>query len=816
MSLDGLTSAQVARARPNVVPRRSSRSLAAIIRANVFTLFNLVIGVLWALILVFGAWQDSVFGLIMVANVLIGVVQELRAKRTLDRLAVVGESPVTVRRDGADRRVPPHQVVLGDLIVLGPGDALLVDGEMIVSAGLEVDESLLTGEADPVRKEPGDPVLSGSFAVAGTGLFRATAVGTDAYAARLAEEASRFHLAHSELRDGVARFIRYITWLVIPIGALLTYSQLSNSADFATAITGAVAGIVTMIPEGLVLTTSIAFAVGVVRLGRRRCLVQELPAIEGLARVDVLCLDKTGTLTAGGMTLDRVLPLREGRPVGDALAALTAADGHPNATARAISDRFPSARWRPLATVPFSSERKWSGADFGPHGVWLLGAPDVLLAPSAPERAQAAELAATGARVLALCRTNRLPDGNRPPASHRTDPITADAHSASHRTDPITADAHSASHRTDPITADALPEDARTDPSVIGVEEGEPVALVVLKQRVRPDAHETLEYFERQGVSVKIISGDDPRSVSAIAAGLNVPGADRAVDARTLPDDEDALGEALDAATVFGRVSPQQKRLFVTALRKRGHTVAMTGDGVNDVLALKEADLGIAMGAGSPATKAVAQVVLLDNRFAALPHVVNEGRRVLANIERVSGLFLTKTFYAIVLSLMTGVAGMMFPFTPRHSTLVNAVTIGLPALFLALAPTLERARPGFVPRVLRFAVPAGVICAFAVLLAFRAAAGGTLEEQRTAAVLALFLTTWWVLVLVARPLDRWRVALVAAMAGLFALALASPFVREVFELRPGGPHDDLIAVGIALVACAGISIAVKVAGTLRT
>jgi cation-transporting ATPase E len=760
LTLDGLTREQVALAKPNVLPRRSSRSLAAIVRANVFTLFNLVIGVLWALILIFGEWQDSVFGLIMVANVLIGIVQELRAKRTLDRLAVVGESPVTVRREGGTRTVPPHEVVLGDLIVLAPGDALLVDGEVVASDGLEVDEALLTGESDPVRKEPGDRVLSGSFAVAGSGVLRATAVGTDAYAARLAEEASRFHLARSELRDGVARFIRYITWLVIPIGALLLHSQLSSSADFATAITGAVAGIVTMIPEGLVLTTSIAFAVGVVRLGRRRCLVQELPAIEGLARVDVLCLDKTGTLTCGGMTLGEVLPLREGLPVGDALAALAAADGHPNATARAIAARFPATDPRPRATVPFSSSRRWSGADLGPHGTWLLGAPDVLLDPASPESARAAELAATGARVLALCRTDELPTG-------------------------------------DPAGA-------------------EPAALVTLEQRVRPDAAETLAYFARQGVTVKIISGDDPRSVSAIAAGLGLPGAERAVDARTLPDDERALGEALDAATVLGRVTPEQKRRIVTALRARGHTVAMTGDGVNDVLALKEADLGIAMGAGSPATKAVAQVVLLDDRFSVLPHVVNEGRRVLANIERVSGLFLTKTFYAIVLSLMTGVAGLMFPFTPRHSTLVNAVTIGIPALFLALAPTPERAEPGFVRRVLRLAVPAGVISAFAVLAAFRAADGGSLEESRTAAVLALFLTTWWVLVLVARPLNRWRTALVAAMAALFALAVATPYVREVFELHPGGLTDVLVAAGIAIAACAGIGAAVKVTGTLRT
>ncbi|MET8004637.1 HAD-IC family P-type ATPase [Nonomuraea glycinis] len=756
--MHGLTSAQVAEAKTNDVPRRSSRSLSAIIRANVFTLFNLVIGLLWALILIFGAWQDGMFGLIMVANVLIGVVQELRAKRTLDRLAVVGQSPVTVRRDGQDREIPPHQVVLGDLILLGPGDHLLVDGEVVASDGLEIDESLLTGEADPVHKRPGDRALSGSFAVAGTGAFRATAVGADAYAVRLAEEASRFHLAHSELRDGVARFIKYITWLVIPIGALLIYSQLRNAADFGAAITGAVAGIVTMIPEGLVLMTSIAFAVGVVRLGRRGCLVQELPAIEGLARVDVLCLDKTGTLTAGGMKLDRVLHLRDGLPVEDALASLAAADSRPNGTAKAIRASHPTAPWQPLDTVPFSSARKWSGADFGPHGTWLLGAPDILLAPGADGYDQAAELSATGARVLALCRTSDL---------------SAPEHCA-------------------------------------------PAALITLEQRVRPDAEETLRYFAAQGVTVKVISGDSTAAVSAIATGLKIPGADRALDARTLPDDDpDRLAELLDSHTVFGRVTPQQKRRFVGALQARGHTVAMTGDGVNDVLALKDADLGIAMGAGSPATKAVAQVVLLDDRFATLPHLVGEGRRVLTNIERVSGLFLTKTFYAIVLSLATGVLGMMFPFTPRHSTLVNAVTIGLPALFLALAPAMDRARAGFVPRVLRLAVPAGVICAVAVLLAYGAARSGSLEQDRTSAVLALFLTTWWVLVLIARPLNRWRIALVGAMAALFAAALALPFVRDLFALRTGDPADGLTAVGISVVAAAAISIAVRLAGTLR-
>ncbi|MEV0202867.1 HAD-IC family P-type ATPase [Nonomuraea sp. NPDC050691] len=777
--MQGLTAAQAAQAKRNIVPRRSSRSFGAIIRANVFTLFNLVIGVLWALILIFGQWQDGLFGLVIVANALIGIVQEWRAKRTLDRLAVINEAPVRVRRDGRDQEIHPQDVVLGDLILLGSGDRLLVDGEVVESDGLEIDESLLTGEADPVHKRPGDRVLSGSFAVAGSGAFVATHVGTDAYAVRLAEEASKFHLAHSELREGIANFIKYVTWLVVPIGALLIYSQLRNSADFGTAITGAVAGIVTMIPEGLVLMTSIAFAVGVVRLGRRKCLVQELPAIEGLARVDVLCLDKTGTLTAGGMDLDEVLPIGDGQgdgqsgraTVDEALAALANLDQRPNATAQAVQVRYPAmpAGWAATASVPFSSARKWSGADFGERGAWLLGAPDVLL-DGGDGYERAATLASTGARVLALCRTGDLA------AAERGDPDT-------------------------------------------GVE---CVALVTLKQRIRPDAHETLGYFARQGVAVKVISGDNPEAVSAIATGLGIPDGHRAVDARTLPeDDPDKLADMLAANTVFGRVTPRQKRQFVGALQSRGHTVAMTGDGVNDVLALKDADLGIAMGAGSPATKAVAQVVLLDNAFATLPHVVGEGRRVLANIERVSNLFLTKTFYAIALSLATGVLGLMFPFAPRHSTLVNALTIGIPAFFLALAPTLERSRPGFVPRVLRFAVPAGVLCAAAMLLSFWAAHSGTstLNEDRTSAVITLFLTTWWVLILIARPLTWLRVGLVAAMAVLFAGALSIPFVREFFALEPGDISNDLTAVGIAVVASAAITLAISVtvrlAGTLR-
>lgn len=749
----GLTSAEVAErvaaGQVNDVRRRSSRSVSAIVRANVLTLFNGVIGALWVLIMIFGEWQDGLFGLVIVANAGIGIVQELRAKRTLDRLAIVNESPVRVRRDGSDTEIPPRRVVLGDLVLLSPGDQLLVDGEVVDADGLEVDESLLTGEADPVYKRPGDEALSGSFAIAGRGSYLATRVGRDAYAARLAEEASAFSLSHSELREGVTRFIKYVTWLVIPIGALLTWSQVSRQTSVGEAVTGTVAGIVTMIPEGLVLMTSIAFAVGVIRLGRRRCLVQELPAIEILARVDTLCLDKTGTLTSGGMELDEVRPLHDDLPVHEALAALANLDPDPNPTARAVQARYPdSPGWTATTKVPFSSARKWSGAEFADHGGWVLGAPDVLLPPGSPAYDEAGALAATGLRVLALCGVTSL-----------------------------------------------------RDPDDLGTVEA--AAVIVLRQRIRPDAAETLAYFAGQHVTVKVISGDNPESVSAIATSLGIPGGERAVDARTLPEDDlEKLAEIMETNTVFGRVSPHQKRLFVGALQSRGHTVAMTGDGVNDVLALKDADLGVAMGSGSGATRAVAQIVLMDDGFAGLPSVVGEGRRVLANIERVAGLFLTKTFYAIVLSLLTGVIGLAFPFAPRHSTLINALTIGVPAFFLALAPSNERARSGFVPRVLRLAVPAGIVCATAVYLSYWIAQSGssTLGESRTSAVITLFVAAWWVLVLVARPYVWWRVALVASMAGLFALALAVPFAREFFALTLGGPAAGLTAAGLGVAA----------------
>ncbi|MEV5575613.1 cation-translocating P-type ATPase [Spirillospora sp. NPDC052269] len=755
----GLSEAQVrervAAGRVNDVPQQTSRSVGEIVRANVFTRFNALIGSLFTLVMVFGAWQDGLFGGIIVANSAIGVIQELRAKRTLDRLAVVGEATVRVVRDGEPRELHQQEVVQDDLITLGTGDKIVVDGPVVASSGLEVDESLLTGEADPVRKRPGDELKSGSFVVAGSGSFTAAHVGGDAYAARLTEEASRFTLTRSELMDGINRFLKYVTWLIIPTAILLFVSQFRSAGGVSNAVTGAVAGVVTMIPEGLVLMTSIAFAVGVVRLGRRQTLVQELPAIEGLARVDVLCVDKTGTLTEPGMDLDQIVPLDDALPGDRALAALAHTDPDPNSTMRAVRDGLetPDPGWTRETAVPFSSARKWSGASFEGRGCWVMGAADVLLSLDDPARTKAEDLGSTGLRVLALA---KVPDG-------------------------------------------AFAEPDRLDVAATA----RPALLVVLRQRIRPDAKETLAYFDEQGVKVKVISGDNPASVGAIASTLGLASAEHPVDARSLPSGVDEMAEVLEANSVFGRVTPQQKRDMVAALQAKGHTVAMTGDGVNDVLALKDADLGIAMGSGSDATRAVAQIVLLDNRFSTLPHVVGEGRRVLGNIERVANLFLTKTVYSIILSVLVGLMHVRFPFLPRHLTLISTLTIGVPAFFLALAPNSERARPGFVPRVLRFAIPAGVACGVATFAGYWIATrnlASSFEEDSSSATISLFLLALWVLVLIARPWNWWRLGLVAAMGTAFLIVLAVPWLRHFFALWPDNLANDAYGLGIAALA----------------
>ncbi|MFF2526870.1 HAD-IC family P-type ATPase [Streptomyces liangshanensis] len=900
----GLTPAEVAervaRGEVNDIPVRSSRSTADIVRANVFTRFNLIIGVLWAITFFVAPIQDTLFGFVIIANTGIGIVQEMRAKRTLDGLAVIGEARPVVRRAGVAAALSTSEIVLGDLIELGPGDKVVVDGEVVEADGLEIDESLLTGEADPVLKHPGDPVMSGSFVVAGGGAFRATKVGRDAYAAQLAEEASRFTLVDSELRNGISTILKYVAWMMVPTAAGLIVSQLVvNRNNFKDSLARTIGGIVPMIPEGLVLLTSVAFAIGVVRLGRQQALVQELPAIEGLARVDVVCLDKTGTLTEGGMFVSELRPLGDADEtyVRQVLGAIGASDPRPNASLQAIIDAYGDGgarsahgggggggssahgegkggassahgdggggvSWRTTEALPFSSARKYSGAAFdeggGATSGWLLGAPDVLLPEGDPALSEVDRLNERGLRVLLLARvaggggaggagagggaaswaagSDRTPGvtapgaddaaGSTAPGSgtdsgagadHAPEVTAPGSDDAAGPTSPASATDHPPGPTSPTPATDHTPEPTSPSPSLTpapgtdrapalaapGVAVGaEATALVVLEQRLRPDAADTLRYFADQRVSAKVISGDNAVSVGAVAAKLGLPGAEHTVDARRLPTDPDEMADAIEAGAVFGRVTPQQKRAMVGALQSRGHTVAMTGDGVNDVLALKDADIGVAMGAGSEATRAVAQIVLLDNSFATLPSVVAEGRRVIGNITRVATLFLTKTVYSVLIAILVACFQVEYPFLPRHLTLLSTLTIGVPAFFLALAPNKERARRHFVRRVMRYSAPSGVIAAAATFGTYMLARGhysgpGSLQAETSAATLTLFLVSIWVLAIIARPYTWWRLLLVVSMVVAFLVVLAVPSLQHFFALKLVGTTLPWAAVAIA-------------------
>ena len=747
-AVTGLTPAEVAdrvaRGATNDAGERTSRTYVEIFRANVFTRFNAILGVMLAVILTVGQIQDATFGIILVANALIGIAQEVRAKRTLDHLAVLNAPRARVVRDGAVLDVAVEQVVLDDLLELRTGDQVPADAVVRESVGLEIDESLLTGEADPVHKEPDADALSGSFVVAGSGIVQATAVGADGYARKLAAEARRFKLVESELVAGTNTLLRWIQYALFPVSGLLLWRQLQHN-DVEQALVGVVAGVVGMVPEGLVLLTSLAFGIAAVTLARRNVLVQELPAVEGLARVDVVCLDKTGTLTEGDVAFDTIELLagaRDRSPDGAedetraALGAL-ADDANRNATLAAIAAACPAPGWQRRDAVPFSSARKWSAAQFDDHGSWVVGAPEMVLADRAddPDRHRADELASEGRRVLLLART----DGD--------------------------------------LTGEELPSDLTS------------IALVLLEEKVRPDAADTLRYFEEQGVALKVISGDNPRTVGAVARRVGLAGGDDPMDARELPDDPDALADILEQRSVFGRVTPQQKRAMVGALQSRGHVVAMTGDGVNDALALKDADIGVAMGSGAAATRAVAQLVLLDGKFATLPGVVAEGRRVIANIERSAILFVTKTVYAVLLAIAVVIIGWRYPFLPRHLTIISTFTIGVPGFVLALAPNAQRYVPGFLARVMRFCVPAGLITGSAALATYGVARfeeSVPIREARTTATLVLVAAGLWVLVLLARPFNWWKGVLVGAMVASVALILVIGPLRDFYALRLPG------------------------------
>ena len=741
----------------NVTPRPGGRTTWDIVRGNTFTFFNLILGVLFVVMMVFGNWRDALFGWVIVLNSGIGIYQEMRAKLVLDRLNLLTAPAAKVVRDGEARDIPIGEVVLGDVLQVASGDQIVADGDVLVSRDLELDESLLTGESLPVQKEVRAKLLSGSFVVAGSGLFATTAVGSDAYAQRIAGESKRYVRLHSDLVSGINGFLRVIAIGILPVAALMIWAQFRMGSTVEQGVTNTVAALVAMIPQGLVLMTSIAFAVAAVTLARRKVLTRELPAVEGLARVDVLCIDKTGTITEPQPAFERVELLEADGSAGPAPAAAPAGDGgvpaagaggagddpgrealalqvlgaiaatasHANSTLSAIGEAIPAPQgWTIEDSVPFSSARKWSAARVSGRGSWVLGAPEIVAvdgegaagAAAARARERAVTLAEDGLRVLLL------------------------------------------SHTEAPLQGETLPDGLA------------PIGLVILSERVRSDAPETLAYFRKQGVQIKVISGDNPATVAAVAAKAGVEGAERAVDARYLPEGGEELSDIMEKTTVFGRVNPDQKAAMVEALQRRGHTVAMTGDGVNDVLALKKADMGIAMGTGTAAAQAVSQIVLVDSRFSNLPGVLGEGRRVTANIERVAHLFLNKSVWAGLLAVAVALVATNYPILPRHLTAIDGLTIGVPAFFLALAPNFRRFVPGFAYRVARFVLPTGFLSAVAMLVSFLTLLelGATREQAQTMEIIIFATIGLRVISVIERPLRGWRLGMVLAIVGVYA------------------------------------------------
>ncbi len=780
VSMDGLSEGEAAERRSlgevNAVREQASRTVAGILKSNIFTRFNALLGSLFVVTLLISGRQDALFGLILIANTAIGVIQELRAKWTLDRLKVLVAPRARVVRDGSSREIAASEIVLDDVLELHPGDQVPVDGLLLAARDLEVNESLLTGEADPVLKAHGDAVLSGSFVVAGSGRLQAVRVGEAAYSRRLAHAARQFSLSRSQLRDGINNILRYVTWVLIPTAILLFITQLLYSpAGPHDAAVSSIAGVVGMVPEGLVLLTSTVMAVAVVRLAARGALVQELAAVELLARVDVVCTDKTGTLTDGTVTLEEIIPAaappnRERAEVSAEVRGVLGAFAHDEAsqTASSVALRPQCPRpagpdWQVVSSIAFSSFRKWSGLAFTAHGWWVLGAPEILLErvdQSAEMLESVRALARQGKRVLALASSK--------------EPLNASAEA--------------------PL------------PLVLKAE-----AFVVLSERVREDVATTIGYFAQQGVAVKVISGDHAETVQAVARAASLPPGHDAIDARTLPTEVGDLGALVERNSLFGRVTPAQKRQMVRALQERGHVVGMIGDGVNDVLAIKVADFGIALRSGSAATRAVAQLILTNDSFAALPSVIAEGRQVIANVERTANLFITKTIYVFALALAIGVAQAPFPFLPRHLTLVDFLTIGAPGLFLSLARNTTIARPGFIARVLHFALPAGAIAAAATLLGYAAArilAPDDVELARTAATLALVGCGFVVLLLLARPRTAAQWAFLAILPTLLAVVVASPWLRGFFALKL--PPASVWATIALIVGAAAASMRVMV------
>jgi len=746
------------------------------------------------LVLIAGSWRDAVFGFVIIINTGIGIVTELRAKRTLDRLSILVASEFLVHRDGRDVEVPHNEIVLDDLLWIRAGEQVPADGQIIQTWGLELDESMLTGESRTVRHKVGEQVYSGATAVSGMALVKVNAVGSHSYAATLTAQAKVYKKTVSDLNKGINTILKFMTFLVVPLCILLILSQIHTVGGWGTALStgewrqavvSAVAGVVGMIPEGLVLLTSLNFAVAAMRLARHNTLVQELESVETLARVDALNLDKTGTITDGGIAFNRLVMLDSANAAAEQAATQALYDccneEQPNGTGQAVLAGLKAQGYGAGAVesrVPFSSARKWSAVRKSGE-TWYMGAPEVIISALEGDYSsvlqQVNEYANDGNRVLLVARSTA-------PLSPRSG------------------------------LRDAVEGANVSDGPQLDVQ-AEPVALVLCSEKIREDAERTLAWFREQGVRCRVISGDNPVTVGAIARRVKLTGDHEpvAMDARELPEDVNELARVLENVDVLGRVLPDQKKAIVQALHTQNHVVAMTGDGVNDALAIKEADLGIAMGNAAPATKAVAQVVLVDSKFSHLPDVVARGRQVMANMERVASLFLVKTVYSALISLGVVLTQIPYPYLPRHITYIGALTIGMPAFILALAPNTRRYIPGFLKRVVTFALPGGIATALSVLLAAWVLPpvmgwnvtgdAADLSALRATSAIILFAMGVFVLARVARPLNGWRGVLVAVFAAAGVIGAFVPFVANFFALiLPTGA--TMVATLIALAGSA--------------
>jgi magnesium-transporting ATPase (P-type) len=773
----GLTSAEAARrlAQLGPVEAQSSRSVASIVAGNVFTLFNAILGTFFVLLLTLGLFADALFGLIAVVNSAIGIRQEMKAKETLDRLALLVAPRARVIRDAVTVEVRGDEVVPGDVVRVEPGDQLVADGVVASSRGLTMDESILTGESDGIRKHDGDRVLSGSFCIAGSGYYEVDAVREQSHAEQVAGEARAFRHPPSPLQLEVNRLLSATTMVMAPLAVLLLLAFVIRNVGLHDAAQTAAAGLVTLIPEGLVLLMSVTLAVAAVRLARMNTLVQQLAATEALAAVDTICVDKTGTLTDGSLELVSVEISDEAQPavVKEELARFAHSAGERNRTLETIADRYPGEPGRVLAEVPFSSSWKWSGLTLDGRSAarsYVLGAPDVLSASGA------LELSPTLARAL----RQHTAAGRRVVAFGETDA--------------------------------SLPENPGTQPPP----RLEPRALIVLEEQLRPDAADTVEYMRSQHVDLKLISGDAPQTVTAVAHGVGVPESAGVVEGPNLPTDREGLADAAERNTIFCRITPEQKKALVGALADRGRFTAMIGDGVNDVPALKRARLAVAMGSGSQITKGIGDIVLMRDQFSMLPRAVGEGRRIARNIHRLGRLYATKSVYAGVLILITAIFGFAFPFLPRQLTIAALLTIGIPSFVLALAPSegpLYRGR--LLRALLAFAAPAGGGIALGSLLSYFLVDdifGGSLAEGRTAATTTLIVLGLCFILLLERgpgrehiTIQSYMLALVAGLGALYALALAAAPVRSFFDLEllsAGQWFLCLLSVAAGLMAAA--------------